>query len=64
MDVYGLTKEDFARLECASRSTYIDADGHEYYTLTYSEFHLCFQALIDAETYQIIDISLASGGNG
>ena len=64
IDVFRLTDAEFARLNYTSRSTYIDADGKEYYTFTYSELNLCFQVLMDAETNQVIDVTLSSGGNG
>lgn len=64
MDVYALSPEEFAALDHPDYDTALSPDGHRYHSLTYSGQDICFHVLIDANTEQIIDIALETGGIG
>lgn len=64
MDVYALSPEEFAALNHPDYGTALTPDGHRYHSITYPGYDMYFHVLIDAETEQIIDISLETGGIG
>ena len=63
-DVFGMTDEQFAIFERAERDMAVAPDGVKYFFLTYPSQDMCIQLLMNAETAEIMDITLMSGGNG
>lgn len=63
-DFYGMTDEQFALFERAARDMAIARDGAKYFVLTYPSQDMCIHLLMNAETAEIVDITLMSGGNG
>ena len=63
-DFYGMTDEQFALFERAERDMAVAPDGSKYFSLVYPSMDMCIHLLMAADTGEIVDITLMSGGNG
>ena len=63
-DIYAMTDGQFALFAPVTHDMAVAPDGSRYFYLVYPGADMCIQLLMNAETAEIVEIMLMSGGNG